>query len=468
MTYRLQGSTQAVEVRANDPAAEVTRLDAAIAAVDAALARTDALLRDEQKDAEADVFAAHRMLLGDPSLRERLLELIRDERLAADSAMYRAGEEQALLLLELDDPYLSARAADVRDVVGQVQRTLRGESALGDRLSGPAIIVAADLGPSDLMSVPRERLLGFALLAGGLTAHAIILARGLGIPAVIGLGEAVADRFSDGVLLALDGSSGEVVLSPAPERLTRLRQAAEAATVRQAELRARRDLATVTRDGHSMTLVANASTPAEARLAAEWGAAGIGLLRTELLFLERATLPSEDEQFALYRAIAAELPGRPIVVRTLDVGGDKELPAFPLPKEDNPFLGWRGIRIGLSRPEILLPQLRALLRASAMPIFGSCCLGSQPWLSSNRLAPCLKKHDHRGALRAMPSVPRSSALGSRCLLPRYRPIAWHVWPTFSASAQTTGRSTHWPATAPMSVLPTSISRLSQPCCAGSR
>jgi phosphotransferase system enzyme I (PtsI) len=142
--------------------------------------------------------------------------------------------------------------------------------------------------------------------------------------------------FVDGATLALDGASGEVIVAPSGARIARMQAAADAATARRDELRARRDLATVTRDGHTMTLVANASTPEEARLAAEWGAAGVGLLRTELLFLERSTLPSEDEQLALYRAVAAELPGKPIVVRTLDVGGDKKLPAFPLPQEENP------------------------------------------------------------------------------------------------------------------------------------
>jgi phosphotransferase system enzyme I (PtsI) len=365
VTYRLKDSAQAAQQRTNDSKAEVSRLDAAIATVDAALGQIDAALRAEEKPAEADVFAAHRMLLGDPSLRERVLQLMGEAHLTAESAVYQAGEEQAQQLIELDDPYLSARASDVRDVVSQIQRVLGGEASLGERLSGPAIIVAADLGPSDLMSVSRDRLLGFALLGGGLTAHATILARGLGIPAVIGLGEGAAQAFVDGMMLALDGGSGEVVIAPSAERIAATQQAADAANLHRDALRARRDLATVTRDGHVIGLVANAATPAEARTAADWGAAGIGLLRTELLFLERPTLPSEEEQLALYRAVAAELAGKPIVVRTLDVGGDKELPAFPLPKEENPFLGWRGIRIGLSQHDILVTQLRALLRASA-------------------------------------------------------------------------------------------------------
>ncbi|NCC35446.1 MAG: phosphoenolpyruvate--protein phosphotransferase, partial [Chloroflexia bacterium] len=221
------------------------------------------------------------------------------------------------------------------------------------------------LGPSDLMSVAQERLLGLVLAGGGLTAHASILARGLGIPAVVGLGETLLHNVPTGTMLALDGATGQVYVAPNATELAMLQAQATALRAQEAALREHVALPTVTRDGHAIALVANASTVAEARAAHMWGAAGIGLLRTELLFLERTTLPDETEQLALYAAIAAELPGLPITVRTLDVGGDKHLPAFPLPHEDNPFLGWRGVRIGLSEPDLLLPQLRALLRAGA-------------------------------------------------------------------------------------------------------
>ncbi len=344
--------------------AEVARLDAAIAEVDLAISALEEHLRDAGKVEEAEIFDAHRMLLGDPSLRDRALALIVDDGMGAAQAIGVAGEEHAAEMLSLDDEYLSARAVDVRDVVGQVQRRLTGVAGLAERLLTPAVVVARDLGPSDVMSVPRDRLLGFALGGGGLTAHSTILARALGIPAVVGLGEQVLG-IADHTLLALDGATGSVQIDPPAEEMTRLREARAALDARALALRADVGLPSVTRDGRQIALVANAATPTDARAAREWGAAGVGLLRTELLFLERPDLPDEAEQLALYAAVAAELPNTPITVRTLDVGGDKHLPAFPLPHEQNPFLGWRGLRIGLSRPDILLPQLRALLRAGA-------------------------------------------------------------------------------------------------------
>ena len=347
-----------------DVTSEIVQLDAAIAAADNAIAALEARLQAEGRAEEAEIFAAHRMLLGDPSLRERAISLISPSCSAAQ-AISQAGEEQAAELESIGDEYLSARATDVRDVTGQVRRVLRGERGLAELLSAPTIVVAHDLGPSDLASAPREFLLGFALEGGGLTAHATILARALGIPAVVGLGAALWEHAANGMIAALDGGSGAVTFAPSAERLAQLRGDAEDLAARKAALWAQRDLPSLTSDGHAVTLVANAATPVEAREAFSWGAQGIGLLRTELLFLERPTLPDEAEQLALYRAVAAEMGGGPVVVRTLDVGGDKSLPAFPLPKEDNPFLGWRGIRIGLSQPEILLPQLRALLRAGA-------------------------------------------------------------------------------------------------------
>lgn len=350
---------------AGPPAEEVARLDAAIAAADLAIAAIEERLRADGKPHEAEIFGAHRMLLGDPSLRDRAAALIAESGHAAAAAIAAAAEEQALELASLGDEYLSARAADVRDVAGQVVRALSGAQSLAERITRPSVVLAHDLGPSDLASVPRHALLGFALVAGGLTAHTTILARALGLPAVVGLGDELLHAAEDGLTVAIDGAAGTVQISPAADDLARLQGAADAIAARRAAWRAQIDLPTVTTDGHTILLVANASTPAEAEEARAWGAAGVGLLRTELLFLDRPDLPGEAEQLSLYGAVAGALPGTPITVRTLDIGGDKFLPAFPLPKEENPFLGWRGIRIGLSRPEILLPQLRALLRAGA-------------------------------------------------------------------------------------------------------
>lgn len=348
-----------------DPAAEIARLNAAITAADAAIARTEAQLQQEGKRNEAGIFTAHRMLLNDPELRERALLLIRTGRRTAAEAVAVAGEEQATELIALDDPYLSARATDIRDVVAQVQRSLVGARSLGERLTSPAIVVARDLGPSDLMSAPRDRLLGLLLAEGGRTGHAAILARALEIPAVVGLGPALLAQVTDDATLAIDGATGEVMIAPDAPTLERMCDSVGEQLAQQAALRRQRDLPCVTRDGREIHLMANVALVEEAQKAREWGAAGVGLLRTELLFLERPALPDEAEQLALYSAIAAALPGKPIIARTLDVGNDKRLPMLPLTDEANPALGWRGIRIGLSRPDLLLPQLRALLRAGA-------------------------------------------------------------------------------------------------------
>jgi phosphotransferase system enzyme I (PtsI) len=345
---------------------EMRRLDEAIAAVDASLTETATRLRAEKKSAEAHIFEDHRTLLNNPALRERALTLINKASWRASEAIVEAGEQHAAPLSDTGDPYLSAHAADIRDVVSQVRRFLVKDMTLADMLTQPAIVVAEDLGLSEWMNVRREYLLGLVLAGGGLTSHSTIMARSLGIPTIIGLGTKVMRHVHDGMLLALDGGSGRMVVQPDDSTVAQMRACADELAEQQLVLRSQRDLPSVTSDGHAVVLLANAATVIEAQTAREWGAQGIGSLRTEMLFLGRSTLPNEDEQIALYKAVAAELPGCPVAARTLDIGGDKYLPSFPLPGETNPFLGWRGIRIGLSEPEtILLPQLRAMLRAGA-------------------------------------------------------------------------------------------------------
>jgi phosphotransferase system enzyme I (PtsI) len=332
--------------------------------VDQAIAQMEIRLQHDGQSDEAAIFAAHRMLLADPGLLERALALIEQNRFTAAQAIIAAGDEQAAQLAALDDAYFRARASDICDVAAQIARVLSGSRNLAARLTEPAVVIADDIGPSDVIGVPRQLLLGFALSGGGLTAHATILARSLEIPAVIGMGALLLEQIADGARVAIDGSLGTLTIDPAPATLQRVQLLAQAASSERASQRAQRDLPSMTRDSRSIALLANAATADEARLAAEWNAAGIGLLRTELLFLERPDLPDEQEQVALYSAVAATMPECPIVVRTLDVGGDKELPALQLPQEANPFLGFRGIRIGLQQPELLLTQFRALLRVS--------------------------------------------------------------------------------------------------------
>lgn len=346
-----------------DLTTEVQRLDTAMAIAERALALAEGRLRASGNLREARMFSGQRTILQDAALREHAVRLMREQGRCACEAIVEAGEARAALV----DAGRANQAFEIRDVVRQVWRILANDPSLAMDARQPVIVVAHDLGPFELTSIPRANLLGLALVFGGLTGHATILARAMGIPAVVGLEPSALDHLEDGTPLVLDGNTGHVVVAPTPDTLTRFRAHIAARAVHQAELRNQRDLASVTQDGTAIPLLANASSPAEARVAREWGAMGIGSLRTEILFLERPILPDEDEQLALYTAVAAELPDRPIVARTLDLGGDKYLPAFPLPTESNPFLGWRGIRIGLSHPdELLLPQLRAMLRVGAI------------------------------------------------------------------------------------------------------
>ncbi len=348
------------------PGLELQRLDAALHATDALMSTAEVQLRELGKQAAASMFSAYRTFLQDPALHERAQTLIAEQGYLAVDAIVTAGEEQAAQIAHLVHPDLSICAADIRDVVRQVQRLLIGDPQPEQSLTSPAIIVTHDLSPFELLRLPRDSLLGIVLIGGGATGHSTILARALGIPAVIGLGPALLDYLHNTVMLAVDGDAGYVIVAPSAATLARIQRRAAAQDAHRVALYQQRELASVTCDGLAVTLLANVASPVEAHIAREWGAQGIGSLRTELLFIDRPALPNEDEQVALYEAVISELPGCAIVARTLDMGGDKHMPAFPLPREDNPFLGWRGIRISLSHPEeLLLPQLRALLRAGA-------------------------------------------------------------------------------------------------------
>jgi phosphotransferase system enzyme I (PtsI) len=345
---------------------EIERLNAALHAADAALVAAAVQLKGEGEVQQAAIFNVQRTLLAEPGLRERAITLIAESGWLAADALGQAGEEYAGVLAASGDPDDAERAADVRAVAGQVWRILMDDIACAERLHQPSILVMDDIDPAELMSMPRDRILGIVLGRSGLTAHATILARAWSIPVVTGLGSEALQHVQNGMTLALDGVQGDVVLCPDDATLAQMHAAADALARQQHELRSQRDQPSVTLDGHHMTLLANVSSLAGAQAAREWGAAGVGSLRTELLFLGHSCMPSEDEQVETYLRVAAELPGRPIVARTLDMGGDKQLPIYPLPLEDNPFLGWRGIRIGLGRvEELLLPQIRAMLRAGA-------------------------------------------------------------------------------------------------------
>lgn len=350
--------------------AEIARL---AAAMEAAGSELEALAErvGAEHPAEAEIFFAHAMLAQDPALAEAAEDRIRagDDAVAAIRA---AGERFAAEYRAMDDELIAARATDILDVAGRIVDRLTGAGPAGPALERPSIIAAADLTPSLTATLPREQLLGIALAEGSATAHAAILARAYGIPAVVGIWglpeamEAAIGAASDaGTVVALDGATGEVVLDPDAATLARFEQARVAAGDAAARALTEAALPAVTRDGLDVTLLANIGGPGESARAVELGARGVGLFRTEFLFLERTAPPSEEEQLTAYRAVVEAFAPHPVTIRLLDVGGDKPIPYLPIAPEANPFLGVRALRLAWDQPGIFLTQLRAAMRAAA-------------------------------------------------------------------------------------------------------
>lgn len=353
-----------LEHTAKDPDRERERLRDAIAAARVQLQELHEDVKRKSGAAGAAIFLAHAEFLADPRLMQRA-----DQRIAqcqsAGWAWQQAIEAEASELEKLDDPLLAARATDMRDVGMRVLRRLAGVIDERPEPPGePAILLAEDLTPSDAAALDPARVLGFCTAGGGPTSHAAIIARSLGIPAVVGAGPAVMHQ-PEGAQAVLDGNGGALYVEPSEEDIHSARQAQrELADQRNAEYRTRYEPA-MTTDGVRIEVVANTGLAEEAAQAVEAGGEGIGLMRSEFLFLERDAPPSEDEQYAAYRKAVEALRGLPLIIRTLDIGGDKAVPYLNLPAEQNPFLGVRGIRLCLAQPELFRTQLRAIFRAAA-------------------------------------------------------------------------------------------------------
>lgn len=351
----------------SDPAQEKSELQKAIQTAMAELKSLHAEVKKRIGAEEAAIFEAHQAILEDPDLFESASNRI-DEGESAGRAWQGTIKSMAAQLAALQDELLSARAADIRDVGHKVLRILVGAGDDGSALpSEPVILIAEDLAPSDTASLDSNRVLGFCTAIGGANAHTAILARALGLPAVVGAGSGVF-KLKNGTQAILNGDTGTLTLEPDPEALAAAKDLQQEQKTRRAtELKAAKEPA-ITQDDHQVEVVANIGSVADAKQALGFGAEGVGLLRSEFLFLDRTDAPSEAEQFKVYRDIAVALEGQPVIIRTLDVGGDKPLPYVPMPAEENPFLGVRGLRLCLARPELLRTQLRAILRAAE---FGS-------------------------------------------------------------------------------------------------
>jgi phosphocarrier protein FPr len=361
--FHLRQTDEVPPERAADPSHERRALDAAIAGAHRQL---EALRQRLAADADAErvaIFAAHQELLEDPAVLDAAAEGIRNGATAA-YAWRQAYLEQADRLLALRNELLAGRAADLRDVGRRVLHLLLGRDGTPVEIPAESILVAEDLAPSDAATLDRTRVRGFCTTTGSATSHVAILARGLGVPAVAGMDPRVLE-LPAGARVALDGDAGTVRLDPSPaEEAEITRRQASTARTRAADLAVAGQPA-VTRDGHRVEVAANVGNLDEARRVREVGGEAVGLLRSEFLFLERSTAPGEDEQVAAYEAILRQVgPERLVVVRALDVGGDKPLPYLPVGAEANPFLGERGIRLLLNRPEVFAVHVRAILRAS--------------------------------------------------------------------------------------------------------
>ena len=312
---------------------------------------------------EAAVFDAHALVLSDPEMKTQVEDKIKNEKINADAALEDVANMFIGMFESMEDEYFKERASDIKDVSRRLLASL-----LGKALPNPAlideevVIIADDLTPSDTAQLNKNLVRGFATNIGGRTSHSAIMARSLEIPAVVAC-KTITEEVNDGDMIILDGSEGVVIINPSDEEVATYKVKRDEFIAYREELKKLKDEKTVSTDGHHVELVANIGSPKDIQGVLENGAEGVGLYRTEFLYMESAELPTEDEQYEAYKAVLEGVNG-PVVVRTLDIGGDKEIAAIDLPKEMNPFLGVRAIRLCFQREDIFRTQLRALLRAS--------------------------------------------------------------------------------------------------------
>lgn len=340
--------------------------------LEAALIETRRQLHDIQKrvgeamgSESAGIFDAHLQAVDDPSFVDEVYREVRGKRKNVETVLFGVAERYAQTLLQMDDDYLRERAADVRDVTRRILRNLAGGGADGlAGLDAPRVLVARDIAPSEMAAFDRRKILGVVTELGSRTSHAAILARAMDLPAVVGL-RGACGKLADGDRVILDGVRGVLVLRPSPEREAHYGRIALSRAVIQKRLGQLKGQDAVTLDGHAVELAANIELPADVDAVRERGARGIGLFRSEYLFLSRGGEPSEERQYQAYADVAKRIRPDSAIIRTLDLGGDKVATLGKIPEESNPFLGWRAIRLCLARPAMFKTQLRAILRASA-------------------------------------------------------------------------------------------------------
>jgi len=332
-------------------------------------AETEEMSRSLEKNAsakEAEILVGHIMLMSDPMLIDEMVNLIKNEKVCAEYAVEEVCNQYAAVFASMDDELMQQRAADMRDIKDRLIKKIMGlESSDLSTLPYGSILVAKDLTPSMTAGLNPENVLGIVTEFGGKTSHSAILARALEIPAVVGLSDLPQD-IEDGSEIVLDGESGEVIILPTESEKSEYTDKKKKYDEAKKLLKKYLTLPSVSKDGKQVEIVGNIGSPEDVKKVIENGGEGIGLFRTEFLFMDRDCMPTEEEQFESYKQVAVAMEGKPVIIRTLDIGGDKEIPYMGIAQDENPFLGYRAIRLCLDRKDdIYIPQLRALLRASA-------------------------------------------------------------------------------------------------------
>jgi phosphoenolpyruvate-protein phosphotransferase (PTS system enzyme I) len=363
--FRLENPELIIEKKSvTDVVQEVARLEAALEKSKSELETIKEHARKELGDDKAEIFEAHLLVLSDPELINPIKDKITGENVNAEYALDEVAAMFINMFESMDNEYMKERAADIRDVTKRVLAHLLGINVSNpSMISEEVVIIAEDLTPSDTAQLNRKFVKGFTTDVGGRTSHSAIMARSMEIPAVVGT-KKVMEEIENGLLVIVDGLDGQVIVNPSEETVKAYKKKATEYAAQKAEWAKLVNEKTVSADEHHVELAANIGTPEDVNGVLENGGEGVGLYRTEFLYMGREELPTEEEQFTSYKTVLERMEGKPVVVRTLDIGGDKELTYLNLPKEMNPFLGFRAIRLCLEMQDMFRTQLRALLRAS--------------------------------------------------------------------------------------------------------
>ena len=369
--YKLEQPVLDIVMKASDPDEELAKLDAAFTKTVEDIEKIKEVASKSLAPEELAVFDAHLMMAGDPELRGQIEDMIKNDKVNAEFATDQVASMMVTIFESMEDAYMRERAADIKDVTFRLKCNLCGKVIPNlATIDTPVVIVAKDLTPSDTGSLNKEFAKGFATEIGGRTSHSAIMARSLEIPAVVGC-TGILEAAKEGDEVILDAISGEVILNPTAEQVAEYEAKGAEFKAQKEALKALKDQASVSTDGHKVLLVGNIGSPKDAEGVVENGGEGVGLFRTEFLYMKSEDWPDEEAQYQAYKAVLETMEGKPVVIRTLDIGGDKKLKYYEFEEEMNPFLGVRAVRFCLIKKDVFRTQLRALLRASA---YGKLCI----------------------------------------------------------------------------------------------